>query len=218
LNYIRKQITEIKTLIHPKEYTKNIVFNILSSFKPVALAVLIIVFLQLTGLMSSVSYYSNWAVLQTGLKDASAGSDPVVEKFDYTFTIKDLNDNKINVEQFKGKVIFLNLWATWCGPCRAEMEGIQNLYSKIDKEKVVFIILSLDKEKDKSKIVDYIKKKGFTFSAYQPSGDLPDQLQVPSIPTTFIISKNGMIVRKEVGGMRYDTSKFQKFIEELSAN
>lgn len=79
-------------------------------------------------------------------------------------------------------------------------------------------MLSLDKDADTPKIVDYLKKKGFTFNAYQPSGYLTKQLSVPSIPTTFVIARDGNIVRKEVGTVRYDTPKFQKFLEGLTAN
>ncbi|HWA34220.1 MAG TPA: TlpA disulfide reductase family protein, partial [Cyclobacteriaceae bacterium] len=132
------------------------------------------------------------------------------------FTIQDLQGNKIPFEQFQGKVIFLNLWATWCGPCRAEMAGIERLYSKIDKSSIAFVMLSLDRDSDKNKVISYMQSKGFTFPGFMPSGYLPAQLKVPEIPTTFIISKEGKIVRKEVGSMRYDTPKFQKFLEGLS--
>ena len=108
------------------------------------------------------------------------------------------------------------MWASWCVPCRAEMPGIQNLYAKMDHEKVAFIMLSIDKDDDKGKIVDYLQKREFTFKAYQPAGYLPGQLRIPSIPTTFIISKEGKIVRKEVGSKSYDTSKYKKFLDGLS--
>ncbi|NOT76482.1 MAG: TlpA family protein disulfide reductase [Cyclobacteriaceae bacterium] len=200
-----------------KDRSKIIFFKILSFFKPFALVFLIIALLQATGLLSTVSYAGQWAILQTGLKDASDEVSDADEKFDYEFTIKDMEGNKIDFSKFRNKVLFINVWATWCGPCRAEMASIQKLYDKINKDKVTFIMLSMDRDSDKGKIVSYLKGKGFTFGAYQPSGYLPKQLQVPSIPTTFIISKAGNIVRKEVGSMRYDTSKFQKFLEDLSA-
>lgn len=199
-----------------KDRSGKLIFQLINMLKPIALALVLVLLLQVTGLMSSVSYLSQRALLATGLRDASADKVRRTEDFDYQFTIKDLEGNRFQFEQFKGKVIFLNLWATWCGPCRAEMPGIQNLYSKVDHEKIIFIMLSIDKDNDKDKIVDFLRKREFTFPSYQPSGYLPEQLQIPSIPTTFIISKEGKIVRKEVGTMRYDTSNFQKFLEELS--
>ncbi len=192
--------------------------QVIRVFKPFIIALVLLIFLRATGLISSVSHAANWMILQTGLKDAgttesSASKD---EDFNFDFSIQDLEGNKIPFDRFRGKVIFLNLWATWCGPCRAEMAGIENLYSKIDRSQITFVMLSLDKDSDKNKVITYLKNKGFSFPGFMPSGYLPAQLKVPEIPTTFIISKEGKIVRKEVGSMRYDTSKFQKFLEGLS--
>lgn len=200
-----------------KSRTKEILSRALRFFKPVLLAGILIVALEVTGLISAVSFATQWALLQTGLRDADG--EEVTEadtQFDYDFTIKDLEGNRIAFERFKGKVIFLNMWATWCGPCRAEMSGIQKLFEKVDKDKIVFVMLSIDKDSDIQKVADYLAKKEFTFQAYLPSGYLPDQLQVPSIPTTFIISPEGKIVKKEVGSMRYNTLQFQEFLEDLS--
>lgn len=190
--------------------------RLMSLFKPLIIVALLLVFLRVTGLMSFVSSAGNWVILQSGLRDASDGKDAAEEEFNFNFTIQDLQGNKIPFEQFQGKVIFLNLWATWCGPCRAEMAGIERLYSKIDKSSIAFVMLSLDRDSDKNKVISYMQSKGFTFPGFMPSGYLPAQLKVPEIPTTFIISKEGKIVRKEVGSMRYDTPKFQKFLEGLS--
>lgn len=199
-----------------KSRTKQITLRLLSFGKPFLFAGVIVILLHFTGLISSVSYATQWTLLQTGLRDAEPEVNAEDTPFDYEFTIKDLEGNRISFDQFKGKVIFLNMWATWCGPCRAEMPGIQSLYEKVDKEKIVFVMLSIDRDSDIKKVSDYLTAKEFTFRAYMPSGQLPSQLRVPSIPTTFIISKEGQVVKKEVGSMQYDTPKFQKFLEELS--
>ncbi|MDZ4715688.1 MAG: TlpA disulfide reductase family protein [Cytophagales bacterium] len=199
-----------------KSRTKEVIPRIISFMKPFLIAVLVVAFLQFTGLISAVSFATQWALLQTGLRDASTEVNAAPATFDYQFTIKDLEGNKIPFDQFKDKVLFINLWATWCGPCRAEMPSIQKLYDRVDKDKVTFIMLSIDEDRNQNKVSDYLSRRGFTFKAYMPSGYLPRQLQVPSIPTTFIVAKDGKIVRKEVGTMRYDTSKFQKFLEDLS--
>ncbi|HEY5824771.1 MAG TPA: TlpA disulfide reductase family protein, partial [Cyclobacteriaceae bacterium] len=139
------------------------------------------------------------------------------ESFDYDFMIKDLTGNKINFDQYKGKVVFINLWATWCGPCRAEMPGIQKLYDKVDHNKISFVMLSIDKDVNKEKVVKFIKDRSFSFPTFMPSGYLSSQLNVPNIPTSFIISKDGKIVVKEIGMKNYDTSKFKKLLEKLAA-
>lgn len=188
--------------------------EILKFLKPWAGAVVVVVVLHFTGLLSSISFLAQSAILQTGLMNASVELPEETIAFDYDFTIKDLNGNRVEFSQFKDKVIFLNLWATWCGPCRAEMPTIQKLYDKMkDDPNVQFVMLSLDKDNDLPKVVRYLKDKNYTFSGYMPSGYLTQQLNVPSIPTTFVISKKGTVVAKEVGTTNFNTDKFYKFLK-----
>ena len=119
------------------------------------------------------------------------------------------------MKDLKGKVIFLNLWATWCGPCRLEMPSIQNLYNSVDKDKVAFVMLSLDQENQEGKIIQFIKDKGFTFPVYQPASALPNLLRVTTIPTTFIISPDGKVKSKKTGMANYDTEEMREFLKSL---
>ncbi len=135
-----------------KTRTKEIALRLFSFARPFLLAGLLVFVLQVTGLISAVSFATQWTLLQTGLRDAEPEITAEDTPFDYEFALKDLEGNKIPFDQFKGKVVFLNLWATWCGPCRAEMPSIQNLYEKVDKEKIVFVMLSLDREGDTKKV------------------------------------------------------------------
>jgi thiol-disulfide isomerase/thioredoxin len=182
--------------------------------KPILAALLLVAILQLSGFMGTASYYVHSAALRSGFLDVNSEALKDPKQFDYNFTIKDLNGNKIDFKKFKGKVVFLNIWATWCGPCRAEMVDIQKLYSSIDKSKIVFVMLSVDEDKNRAKVDSYIINKAFTFPVFMPSGYLPEQLQVPSIPTTFVISKAGDVLVKEVGSKNYNTEKFKKFLED----
>jgi thiol-disulfide isomerase/thioredoxin len=176
--------------------------------------VILLVVLNYTGLIGSISSATQSAILKTGLLDAEVNVSRT-EIFNYDFTIKDLAGNKFSFGQYKGKVVFVNLWATWCGPCRAEMAGIQKLYSSIASDSISFVMLSLDRDIDQEKVVKYVNTKGFTFPVYLPSGRLTEQLSVPSIPTTFVIGKDGRIVAKEVGTTNFNTDKFKKFLKQL---
>jgi thiol-disulfide isomerase/thioredoxin len=176
--------------------------------------VILLVVLNYTGLIGSISSATQSAILKTGLLDAEVDVSRS-EIFNYDFTIKDLAGNKFSFGQYKSKVVFVNLWATWCGPCRAEMAGIQKLYSSIASDSISFVMLSLDRDTDQEKVVKYVNTKGFTFPVYLPSGRLTEQLSVPSIPTTFVIGKNGRIVAKEVGTTNFNTDKFKKFLKQL---
>lgn len=186
--------------------------------KPFITAFIIVGLLHVTGLLSEVGALTQQAALSTGFMNASVPTlDKNQEDFDFGFMLKDSLGNRFNADQFKGKVIFLNLWATWCGPCRAEMPAIHKLFNKINDERITFIMLSIDKDQAAQKVKAYVRKNKFTFPVYMPSGYLTDQLNVPSIPTTFVVSKEGKIVMKEVGTKNYNTDKFRKFLSELAA-
>ncbi|MCB0494294.1 MAG: TlpA family protein disulfide reductase [Cyclobacteriaceae bacterium] len=191
--------------------------RIIKFLKPWAGAVLIVAALHFTGLLSSISFLAQSAILKTGLMNASAETVKEDIDFNYDFQIKDLNGNRLDFRQFENKVVFLNLWATWCGPCRAEMPTIQKLYEKMNGDpNVAFVMLSIDKDKDLPKVIRYLKDKEYTFNGYMPSGYLTEQLNVPSIPTTFVISKEGKILTKEVGTTNFNTNRFYKFLKEES--
>jgi thiol-disulfide isomerase/thioredoxin len=149
-------------------------------------------------------------------ENPSKHGDTVTEKFDYSFNIKDLNDNRIGFENFRGKVIFLNLWATWCAPCRAEMPSIEKLYLENQRDEIQFIMLSLDEDSDLQKVKNFIHSRNFTFPVFMPSGHLPAQLQVPGIPTTFIIDKQGKIIMKKVGMTNFSNGHYDKLLKELA--
>ncbi|MBS1952251.1 MAG: TlpA family protein disulfide reductase [Bacteroidetes bacterium] len=177
---------------------------------------LIIPLLYVTGALTEISSFTQRAVIQAGFVNASPTSTERQEAFDYDFTIKDLAGNKIDFSTYKGKTIFLNLWATWCPPCRSEMPSIQKVFDTIDKTKIEFVMLSLDKDGQLDKVKKYVAKNEFTFPVFMPSGYLSEQLNVPSIPTTFVISPQGNIVYKEIGMRNYNTPKFMKFLTELT--
>jgi thiol-disulfide isomerase/thioredoxin len=183
--------------------------------KPVLTAILLIVLLRVTGLMGGLSYYAQSAMLVTGFRDASDEGLAKTEAFDYDFVVRNQKGEKVNFSQYKGKVIFLNVWATWCGPCRAELPTIEQLYKKSGSDSVVFVMLAVDPSEHESRVTAYIAKNKYTFPVFRPSGYLTEQLNVPSIPTTFVVSKDGKVVSKEVGATNFDTPRFRKFLDKL---
>ena len=191
--------------------------TVFNSVRPYLGIILLIIILKVTGAFSTLSYYTNTALMKTGIMDATPGSQSdASEPFDYNFKIKTLTGEVIDFNQYKGKVILINMWATWCGPCRVEMPSIQELYNGVDKGKIQFVMLSMDRDQDLPKIVKYVDKNKFTFPVFQPKGYLPELLQVPNIPTTFIIDKNGNVVSKKIGTTNFNTKKFKKYLEGLA--
>ena len=191
----------------------------LVAIKPWAIFIGIFVLLKVTGLGNQISYVTQSALLKAGVMNVQPDDTSVSKEqaFNYDFAVKDLEGNKLDMKDLKGKVIFLNLWATWCGPCRVEMPSIQNLYNAVDKDRVAFVMLSLDQEGQHGKIVQFINDKEFTFPVYQPASPLPNILRVNTIPTTFIISPDGKVKSKKVGMANYDTEEMRAFLKELTA-
>jgi thiol-disulfide isomerase/thioredoxin len=189
----------------------------LVALKPWAIFIGIFFLLKVTGIGREISVFTQSALLKAGIMDVRPQPDESSKQtFDYNFTVKDLDGKKVSMKELKGKVIFLNLWATWCGPCRVEMPSIQNLYNAVDKDRVVFVMLSLDQENQKHKIEQFVNDKEFTFPVYQPASPLPQLLRVNTIPTTFIIGPDGKVASKKTGMANYDTKEMRVFLQELS--
>lgn len=133
---------------------------------------------------------------------------------DFSFKLMNSRGERVNMEQFRGKVIFLNIWATWCPPCVAEMPGINNLYNDIKEEgDVVFLMLSVDDNFEKAK--RFKEKKGFDFEIYQAAGGIPPMYHSQSIPTTYIINAKGELALTHTGMADYHTQEFKEFLQTL---
>jgi thiol-disulfide isomerase/thioredoxin len=185
------------------------------TIKPWLVVIAFFVILRYTGVFSGISQAGQSALMKTGAFDAEPSIPAVIRNFDYNFSLKDLDGKMVNVADFKNKTLFINLWATWCGPCRAEMPSIQNLYKAVDHDKIAFIMLSIDDPTHDQKVKKYVNDYKYSFPVYRPAEGLPNQLQVTSIPTTFIVSPEGKIVSKKSGAASYDTKDFQQYLESL---
>lgn len=122
------------------------------------------------------------------------------------------DNQSFDLSQFKGKKIFVNLWATWCPPCRAEIPSIERLASKTDRAKVEFVMLSLDDDFIKAKI--YAANNKMKIPVYYPTGNLPQLFNVEGIPTTFIFNEKGEIIYEHTGGLDYDTKEFAEMLNK----
>lgn len=120
----------------------------------------------------------------------------------------------VDLESLKGKVIFLNFWATWCPPCQAEMPSINKLYSQFKNDpKVVFLLV--DADSDIPKAQKFLDKKKYDLPVYQVASSIPEQLFKGSLPTTIVFDKKGRISFNEEGAANYANQKFVDFILQL---
>jgi peroxiredoxin len=115
------------------------------------------------------------------------------------FCLVDLNGKKSELKHYRGKVVFLNFWATWCGPCKEEMPSMEELFKQFKEKDFVFLAISVDYAGTKS-VKEFIEKHRYTFPVLiDPKCETLDLFAVKGIPTTFLIDKKGMIIGKAVG-------------------
>lgn len=177
--------------------------------------------LYATGLHTEAIGQVQRVLLATGIKNAdvpdSEESEPIAENMNALgagFELADLQGNPVRFESLRGKVIFMNVWATWCPPCIAEMPGIQKLYNSVDTSKIAFVMLSVD-EGGQQKVKKFIDRKGYTFPVYMPLSGIPAEFQSSAIPTTFILSPEGTLVARQEGMANYNTDKMRDFLGSL---
>lgn len=126
--------------------------------------------------------------------------------------IRTLEGEEVPFSQFEGSVVFLNLWATWCGPCVSEMANIQNLYDQMKDEDVVFLLVSQEAGKT---VRDFVEKGQFSFPVYLSGAKLPGAFLSRGIPATFIVDRNGGIAFKHLGPAKWDDKSCLSFIRGL---
>ncbi|NVO33409.1 TlpA family protein disulfide reductase [Hymenobacter sp. P5342] len=124
-----------------------------------------------------------------------------------------LDGQSVSLSDLKGKAVFVNMWASWCPPCVAEMPGIQALYKKMDPKKVAFVLISLDENPAKARAM--LKRQGYTFPVYFPAGPLVPPFDSNSIPSTVILGPNGEVAARHEGMADYDTPEFEAALAQL---
>ncbi|WP_092742048.1 TlpA family protein disulfide reductase [Hymenobacter psychrophilus] len=121
----------------------------------------------------------------------------------------------LDLNRFRGKAVLVNLWASWCAPCRAEMPGMEALAARIDTSKVAFVLISLDK--NPAKALRFVQRQNLRLPVYFPAAPLPPPFNSPIIPTTIILSPDGYVAARYEGLVDYDTPQFRQALERLAA-
>jgi len=128
------------------------------------------------------------------------------------FQIQDAASRTFNLSDKKGKVVFVNFWATWCPPCLAELPSINALYEKEkNNPDVVFITVDIDREL--AKTAKFMQMKKYNFPVYIAYG--ADKLYNDGIPTTLVIDKKGDIAFSHFNRANYNSDQFEAFIDKL---
>lgn len=130
------------------------------------------------------------------------------------FSVRNENGEITETSQLRGKVIFINFWASWCPPCRAEFPSVQKFYDAYKtNQNLVFLTVNLDDELILGK--NYLQKEKFTIPFLVPSSSIPKELYSGSIPTTIVLDKTGKIRMHHSGMADYSKDSFYQEIEAL---
>lgn len=122
------------------------------------------------------------------------------------FKLKDLNGKELSLSDLKGKKVFLNFWATWCPPCRAEMPEIEKLYQQTKDSDLVIVAVEIGEPLNTVK--SFIDSNKYNFKVLLDSDQsVATQYNIASIPTSYFIDVEGNIVSKNVGAMNIDQMK-----------
>ena len=136
------------------------------------------------------------------------------------FTLPDLKGNPVSLNGFKGKVVFLNFWATWCKPCEEEMPSMQILYNALKSQNQPFEMVAVSIDKEGPEVVrKFVERYNITFTVlHDRKGRIKDTYKTTGVPETFIIDQGGIIAEKVWGPRDWRTRDSVKTIMDLLEN
>lgn len=140
---------------------------------------------------------------------------------------KDLDGNRVTLEDVHGEVVLLNIWATWCPPCREEMPSMQRLYERLGPEGLRIVAVSIDAAPGKTDVGGrpgggvrpFAEEYGLTFDIWHdPSGEIQRIYRTTGVPESFVIDRQGRIIKKVIGATEWDSEAsvemFRLLLEE----
>ncbi len=132
------------------------------------------------------------------------------------FKLEKLDGTTVSLESLRGKVVFLNVWATWCEPCREEMPSMQTLYDSFKTNKD-FVMLAVSQDtKGRAAVAPYVAKNGYHFTILlDPENKIGETYDVSGVPETFIIDRKGQIVAHHMGAFDWSRPDVRDALQQL---
>ena len=134
------------------------------------------------------------------------------------FELQDMDEDKIKLSDYKGKVVLLNFWATWCPPCIREMPSMERLHQQVDAEG--FKVIAVNQMEDIDQVFAFTGQLEVdpTFEIlFDTTSSVSRDYAVRGLPTTYLIDKEGRVRYRAVGGREFDHPEVIKIIEQLMA-
>ncbi len=150
----------------------------------------------------------------TATATTPAGSVEPSTEGNYQVSFLDEKGNSVDLKSLKGKVVFINFWATWCPPCIEELPSINNLRKGYkDNDNIVFLMVDVDSEIEQS--TAFMKENSYDLPVFIPNSEIPSEFLAGAIPTTVVLDKRGNIAERVEGGQDYDTQAIKDHLNEL---
>jgi peroxiredoxin len=131
------------------------------------------------------------------------------------FRLNDVNGRPVSFSDFRGKIVFLNFWTTWCPTCRIEMPSMEKLHQKFKNKDFVMVTINL--QESATQVKGFFKQYKLTFTALlDTAGEVGSSFGIYQIPTTFILDKKGRIIGKAVGPREWDSKDAIALFEHLT--
>lgn len=173
--------------------------------KPVSLIVIIIIAVAIVFFLQRYVSFLNLS-----RKPLMLVGDPAP-----VFTFPGLDGKMVSLTDYKGKVVFLNIWATWCPPCREEMPSMEKLYRQLKGEDFEILAVSIDATGAKA-VGPFMKEYGLSFPALLDTGGTIQNLYgTTGLPESFIIGKEGLIEEIVIGPKDWSTPEVVRYFRDL---
>ncbi len=178
--------------------------------KPINLTAAFVVFLMITTLLVV------WSLKQIDPFFQSANQAPVRVGLPVPdFTYPGLDGKKVSLSDYRGKVVFVNIWATWCPPCVEEMPSMQKLYQKLKGENFEILAVSID-SKGAKVVAPFMKKYKLTFPALLDyMGTVKRIYKTTGVPESYIIDKDGILIKKVLGPLDWSQPDILRLFRDL---
>ncbi len=157
-------------------------------------------------------------ILSTTRPDARTERLPMISAGEKAadFKLADLAGKVVSLSSLRGKVVFLNVWATWCAPCRQEMPSMETLYDEFKNNKDFVIVAVSQDTKGKEAVLPYVEKNGYHFEVLlDPQNTVGEAYNVSGVPETFIIDRTGRIVAHHMGAFDWSRPDVKEALQEL---
>lgn len=140
------------------------------------------------------------------------------------FQARDLSGRPVALSDLRGEVVLLNIWATWCPPCREEMPSMQRLHEKLGPDGLKVVAVSVDAlpgrldlgQRPGGDVAAFVRQHGLGFTVWHdPTGEIQRTYRTTGIPESFVIGRDGVIVKKVIGATEWDSDAHVESLRRL---